>query len=73
MGWSPRSWRVPDRVYESLVTGFRARVGVVDGTLVFHVLDPAVARFQNGRRPAAAWSVTVFATVLKPRRATFRL
>ena len=73
MGRSPRSWRVPDRVYESLVTGFRARVGVVDGTLVFHVIDPAVARFQNGRKPGAVRSVTVSATVLKPRPATFGL
>lgn len=58
MGRSPRSWRVPDRVYESLVTGFPARIPVVDGTLVFHVPDLAEVWIQNGRKPGGAGSVT---------------
>ncbi|MCI0544230.1 MAG: hypothetical protein L0Z49_07250, partial [Actinobacteria bacterium] len=40
---------VPDGVHETLVTGFPARIPVVDSTHVFHVPDPAEERIQNGR------------------------
>lgn len=62
MGRSARGWKVPDRVYESLVTWFSDRVSVVDGTLVFHVPDPAEERIQNGRKPDGVG----FATALRP-------
>ncbi|MEX1133937.1 MAG: hypothetical protein WED83_03725 [Acidimicrobiia bacterium] len=70
MGRWPRSWRVSDRVLDTLVTGFSARVGVVDVVFVLHASDPYLARFQTSRKPDAAGSVVVSATGLKPPPAT---
>jgi hypothetical protein len=40
------------------VTGFPARIPVVDCTQVFHVPEPVEVRIQNGRKPGGAGSVT---------------